>query len=216
MRNDRPVAEDLEAEQIGYYRARAPEYDSGLYGSPEAQGLIAEVLARVPPVARLLELACGTGVWTQRLVTRADSVTAVDAAPEMIGIARDRAPQATFVCADLFDWRAPGTYDVIFFGFWLSHVPASRFDAFWARLRDALAEHGRVVFVDEHVSNAVRESWIAEQVVRRRLRDGSTHRVIKAFLDPQPLTERLAELGWQAEVRRIGSGWVLGEATPVP
>lgn len=212
MGHDRSVAKDLEVEQIGYYRAWAPDYDAGLYRTPEAQALVAEVIERVPPGGDLLELACGTGIWTRRLVGRAAGVTAVDAAPEMIEIARRRAPRATFVCANLFDWRAARRYDVIFLGFWLSHVPLRRFDAFWASLADALALGGRVVFVDEHISNAARETWLAEDVVQRRLRDGSTHRVIKTFLDPQPLRERLAALGWQADVGRLGTGWVVGEA----
>lgn len=206
------MAEDLETEQIGYYRARAQDYDAALYGSPEAQALLPEVIGRVPPGGDLLELACGTGVWTERLVARVASVTAVDAAPEMIEIARRRAPQATFLRANLFDWQIPRRYDTIFCGFWLSHVPPSRFDGFWARLADGLAPAGRVVFVDEHRCNSDRETWLAEHVVRRRLRDGSTHRVIKTFLDPQPLRERLAALGWQADVGRLGTGWVVGEA----
>lgn len=214
-RNDRSVAEDLEAEQIGYYRARAHDYDAALYGSPQAQALLDEVIGSVPPGNDVLELACGTGIWTRRLVTRAASVTAVDAAPEMISIAHERAPQATFVHANLFNWQAPRRYDTIFFGFWLSHVPPERFDAFWAHLADALAPAGRVVFVDEHICNSTKETWLAEHVVRRRLPDGSTHRVIKRFLDPQPLHDRLATLNWQADVRRLGSGWVLGEATPI-
>lgn len=207
------MAEDLEAEQIRYYRARAPEYDGALDESPEAQALLAEVIERVPPGGDLLELACGTGIWTHRLVARAASVTAVDAAPEMIEIARRRAPEATFVRADLFSWQPPHRYDTIFLGFWLSHVPPPRFDTFWAHLAAALAADGRVVFVDEHLSMSDRETWLAEYVVRRRLRDGSTHRVIKTFLDPQPLRDCLAALGWQADVRRLGN-WVLGEAMP--
>lgn len=216
MRHDRGVAKDVEAEQIAYYRARAPEYDADLYGSPETPALLAEVIERVPRGGDLLELACGTGIWTRQLVARAASVTAVDASPEMIEIARQRAPQARFVCANLFDWQAPRHYDVIFFGFWLSHVPLGRFDSFWAWLRDALADDGRIVFVDEHLSNAGKETWLAEDVVRRRLRDGSTHRVIKAFLDPDPLVDRLSALGWQADVRPLGHGWVVGVASPGP
>jgi hypothetical protein len=28
-------------------------------------------------------------------------------------------------------WRPDRRYDVVFFGFWLSHVPLERFAAFW-------------------------------------------------------------------------------------
>jgi hypothetical protein len=35
-----------------------------------------------------------------------------------------------FVAADLFTWTPDRRYDVVFFGFWLSHVPAERFASF--------------------------------------------------------------------------------------
>jgi hypothetical protein len=61
---------------------------------------------------------------------RAESVTAIDASPEMLAIASSRIGgdrRARFVQADLFLWRPDQLYDVVFFGFWLSHVPLERF-----------------------------------------------------------------------------------------
>ena len=99
----------------------------------------------------VLELACGPGTWTAMLAQRAASVTAVDGAPEMLREAAASAPgeNVTFVQADLFSWRPERRYDAIFFGFWLSHVPDERFDAFWSTVADALAPGGHVVFVDD-------------------------------------------------------------------
>jgi demethylmenaquinone methyltransferase/2-methoxy-6-polyprenyl-1,4-benzoquinol methylase len=79
---------DLLAEQIAYYRARAPEYERGLYATAEAHALMGEVVERIPSDVDVLEIACGTGVWTEHLATRARTLTALDAAPEMIEIAR--------------------------------------------------------------------------------------------------------------------------------
>jgi hypothetical protein len=71
------------------------------------------------------------------------------------------------------------------------------------------------VFVDEHLSRAGQENWRADQVAeRRRPQDGSTYRIVKTYLDPRPFADRLAALGWQADIRRLGRGWVLGQATP--
>ena len=74
------------------------------------------------------------------LAGRARSVTAVDAAPEMIAIARDRVCglPVEFVTADLFGWQPSRRYDTVFFGFWLSHVPPARFAPFWSTVRAAL------------------------------------------------------------------------------
>jgi demethylmenaquinone methyltransferase/2-methoxy-6-polyprenyl-1,4-benzoquinol methylase len=170
------------------------------------------MIGYVPPGGDVLELACGPGMWTQELTARAATVTAVDAAPEMIELARARAPDATFVQADILRWRPTRRYDVVFFGFWLSHVPDDRFADFWSLVGDCLVDGGRAVFVDEHVANAGKERWLADEVVERTLSDGSTHRIVKAYLDPPELTARLAALGWQADVTPLGSGWVVGQA----
>src|SRR5262245_39415488 len=65
------TAMNLLEQQIAYYRARATEYERGLYSSDEAQALIEQVIERVPPGGDVLELACGTGVWTERLAHHA-------------------------------------------------------------------------------------------------------------------------------------------------
>lgn len=201
----------LLGEQIAYYRARAPEYEQdGVYRG--AEPLMLRAIDAVPPGRDVLELACGTGVWTQLLAQRSHTLTAVDASPEMMEFARPRAPEASFVVADIFGWRPPRRFDVVFFGAWLSHVPDSRFASFWTLLADCLVDGGRVVFVDEHVAGAGKERWLRDEVVARTLLDGSTFRVVKRYVDPDRLVRRLAELGWHAEVTRLGRHWVLGQA----
>jgi trans-aconitate methyltransferase len=205
---------DLLAEQIAYYRARAPEYERGAYVTAEAQELLDVVVERIPADVDLLELACGTGVWTERLALRTRTLTAVDAAPEMIEIARARtSADVRFVCADVLSWRPSRRYDAVFFGFWLSHVPADRFAAFWTLLADCIVDGGQVVFVDEHARHAPKESWLAREVAERTLADGSRHRIVKSYLEPSDLTARLATLGWRADVAEFGDQWVIGQAT---
>ncbi|MGH3656753.1 MAG: class I SAM-dependent methyltransferase, partial [Micromonosporaceae bacterium] len=120
------------AEQLAYYRAGAAQYDRPY---AEREGL-RELLAAadgLPIGGDVLELACGTGQWTQLLAARADSVTAVDAAAEVLAIARERAASRNvrFLRADVFEWQPPRRYDTVFFGFWLSHVPPARLPDFW-------------------------------------------------------------------------------------
>ncbi len=126
------------AEQILYYRARAGRYDE-VYTTHAAAWVPAEIMVgRTMPIkGAVLDLACGTGHWTEIIAARPDvmSVTAVDASPEMIKIARGRAPDATFTCADIFKWRPDRQYDTVFMGFWLSRVPPARWKSFWEMLR---------------------------------------------------------------------------------
>jgi demethylmenaquinone methyltransferase/2-methoxy-6-polyprenyl-1,4-benzoquinol methylase len=105
---------------------------------------------------------------------------------------------------------------VIFFSAWLSHVPMSRFQQFWHSLRDLLAEDGRVLFIDEHVAERGKESYVSgrEEIVERRLRDGSTYRVVKNFVDPDRLELHLRQLRWDCVIRRDATDWVSGEVRP--
>jgi demethylmenaquinone methyltransferase/2-methoxy-6-polyprenyl-1,4-benzoquinol methylase len=204
-------------EQITYYRHRAGEYDATAYGGlPDADEVIAALVDGLRPAGDVLEIACGTGMWTRHLVAHARTLTAVDSAPEMLALARCRAPDATFLMADVLDWTPPRRFDTVFFAFWLSHVPAAAFDRFWSVVRAALAEGGRVVFVDDRLTAADEETYVAgsEEIVERCLADGSHHRLVKSLRDPGELTARLAELGWRAEVANSAPDWLIGQASP--
>ena len=213
------MTEEILADQVDYYRRRAGEYDATAYGDlVTARTRITRLVTEMDPTGNVLEIACGTGLWTQALAASADTVTAIDVAPEVIEIAHDRVRSANvvFEVADVFSW-APGVrFDVIFFSAWLSHVPTSRFDRFWESLRGLLADGGRVLFIDEHIDERAKESYIEgrEDIVERRLNDGSTFRVVKNFVDPARLELDLRRLGWDCTVRRDGSDWVYGEARP--
>jgi demethylmenaquinone methyltransferase/2-methoxy-6-polyprenyl-1,4-benzoquinol methylase len=168
------------------------------------------------PAGNVLEIACGTGLWTEALARWADTLTAIDAAPEAVAIARDRVRPArvSFEVADVFTWDPGARFDVIFFSAWLSHVPASRSGQFWQLLERLLVRNGRVLFIDEHVDEHGKETYLPgrDEVIERRLNDGSTFRVIKNFVDPAEMELRLRRLGWDCAIRRDGSDWVSGEA----
>ena len=214
---------DTIQQQIEYYRARAGEYDEwflrrGRYdrgADLNAQwfaeaGAVAAALDAFRPAGAVLELACGTGLWTARLAAAAACVTAVDASAEMLAINRARVgpPAVTYVEADVFAWEPPAhAFDVVFFSFWLSHVPPERFDAFWAIVRRALRPGGRFFLIDsrhEPTATAV-DDRLPERTattLMRRLNDGRAFEIIKVFYEPDSLRERLAGLGWVAEAHQ--------------
>ena len=214
------VTDEVLAGQAGYYRRRAVEYDVTAYGDVVlARARIARLVAEMQPTGTVLEIACGTGLWTEALAGLADTVTAIDVAPEAVAIARDRvrSKNVRFVVADVFSWTTAAHFDVIFFAAWLSHVPMSRFEQFWQLLRGPLAEGGRVLFVDEHVDVRDKEAYLpgGDEIVERQLRDGSTFRIIKNFVNPERLERRLRGIGWDCQIRRDGHDWVCGEAHTV-
>jgi len=145
-------------------------------------------VAELRPAGNVLEIACGTGAWIGALAAVASSVTAIDAAPEAIGIARSQitAANVRFEVADAFSWTAPDRFDTVFLAFWLSHVPASRFGPFWRQLCELVAKHGRVLLVDEHPAVRDKEDYApgSDEIIRRRLAGGSEYRLVKVFVHP--------------------------------
>lgn len=221
-------------EQLSYYRARAGEYDEwwlrrGRYDRgpehnrrwfAEAEELF-QALRSFNPAGRVLELACGTGLWTQQLVRFADHVTAVDASPEMLAIARERIGEskARYVPADILSWHPDAVYDAVFFSFWLSHVPPAQFDAFWGLVRSCLVPGGRAFFIDSlptETSTAIdhRLGAIEATTTRRHLNDGREFEIFKVFYQPDELTSRMADLGWAATVHRTATYFLHGFAAP--
>lgn len=223
-------SEELLREQVEYYRARAPEYDDwilrrGRYDRGAALNQrwhdeLAEVgraLDAFVPTGRVLELAAGTGQWTRRLVRQADSVTVVDASPEMIAINQASVgdPRVRYVLADLFAWQPDLRYDAVVFGFWLSHVPPERFASFWDLVGRALTPGGWVFFVDslyDERSTALdhRLEGPDRLTARRRLNDGREFEIVKVFYDPRNLQEKLADLGWEFRTRATSTYFLYG------
>jgi SAM-dependent methyltransferase len=209
--------EDVLSAQLAYYGLRAGEYDGDLYEDPGTTDRLELLLTELAPTGRALELACGTGVWTELLASRVQSLIAIDGSPQMLTAARQRlgGRAVTLLEADLFDWRPADQYDTVFFAFWLSHVPPSRFETFWGTLRDAVGAGGRVLFVDTGPEEAMFERFVPGSsipMVERQLRDGSTHRVVKVLYEPRDLALRLAAIGWSADIRAVGGTLFAGTA----
>jgi SAM-dependent methyltransferase len=202
----------LLAEQSAYYRSLGADYlDQGLDlpGGDE----LAEALEAFRPAGSVLELACGPGVWTGQLLRHASDVTAVDGSPEMLAVAAARlgagplgagplgVGRLRLVQADLFGWVPDRRYDVVFFGFWLSHVPLERFASFWSLVADCLKDGGRVFFADDayRTPDELIEGP-SSSTIRRRLGDGTPYRIVKVPHHPAELEKRLQHLGWNIKV----------------
>ena len=211
--------------RLQYYQARAAEYQTnGFSGKgrydrgPEHRArwfsevaIVEAALQEALPSGEVLELACGTGLWTQHLVKQHSRVVAIDASDEAIAINRRRVRSGVveYIVADLFNWTPPaGRFDAVFFGFWLSHVPPGLFDAFWEIVRTTLKQDGRVFFVDsllEQTSTARDHDQLdTSGEVRRRLNDGREFSIVKMFYEPASLEQRLGDRGWEGWVRSSG------------
>lgn len=199
--NAEPELVRLLGEQVAYYRALAPDYLDQSLDLPG--GDFADVLDAFGPAGRVLELACGPGTWTSQLLRYASDVTAVDASPEMIAIAKARVGEkrVRFIQADLFTWHPDRLYDVVFIGFWLSHVPDGRFESFWSMVADCLKPQGRVFFADDaYRTPAELVEGPSSSTIRREIPDGTAYRLVKVPHQPEDLERRLRQLGWDIKV----------------
>jgi demethylmenaquinone methyltransferase/2-methoxy-6-polyprenyl-1,4-benzoquinol methylase len=218
-------------EQLEYYRARAAEYDQWWYrqgrydrgAELNAQWFSesAEVFSafdKFQPSGHVLELACGTGIWSEKLVPFASSLVVVDGSREVIEIAkrRLRSSSVRYVEANIFEWEPSEAFDTVFFSFWLSHVPPERFTEFWSLVSRCLAPRGRVFFVDsrhEPSSTAVdhRLPGTEALTLRRRLNDGREFQIYKIFYDPAELETRLSALDWTITVSKTERYFIYGQ-----
>lgn len=199
--NAEPELVRLLGEQVAYYRALAPDYLDRSLDLPG--GDFADVLDAFGPAGSVLELACGPGTWTSKLLRYASDVTAVDASPEMIAIAKARVGEkrVRFIQADLFTWHPDRLYDVVFIGFWLSHVPDGRFESFWSMVADCLKPQGRVFFADDaYRTPAELVEGPSSSTIRRQIPDGTAYRLVKVPHQPEDLERRLRQLGWDIKV----------------
>jgi SAM-dependent methyltransferase len=211
---------DLVTEQQRYYMERAPEYDDWWYrrGRYEIED---EALARwqadvgeaetaldaFASGGAVLELAAGTGIWTRKLVRLADRVVAVDANAETLAL---NTSGAELVRADVFAWVPAERFDLVFFSFWLSHVPEDRFDEFWSLVRAALVPGGRVFLVDSGAGDTAHTGTDqADWEETRSLADGRTFRIVKRRWRPRELAERARLLGFELDLHDSANGHFL-------
>lgn len=223
------IPDNVLKEQIEYYKARATEYDEwflrlGRYDhGPELRELwfsevkeVKEKLKKFKPTGDVLELACGTGWWTQQLAQYADQVTAVDASDEVLAINRKKngKDKVTYLEADIFNWSPKTQYDVVFFSFWLSHIPPQLFEQFWHLVHRALKPNGRVFFIDSLKSEGPEKTYTinnpADSISLRKLNDGRTFRVIKVFYQPEKLVQQLKQRGWEITVEQTKNYFLCG------
>jgi demethylmenaquinone methyltransferase/2-methoxy-6-polyprenyl-1,4-benzoquinol methylase len=209
---------------IDYYRASAPLFD-GVYAKPERQNDLREMEAMVGAEfagRQVLEVACGTGYWTRFIAASALCVTGVDAAPEMLALARGRISARTVRFVDGNAYALPsdlGDFDGAFAGFLLSHVPRAKLRAFVGELNGRLAPGARVLFIDNRFVNGSSSpidhaDAAGDTFQERRLADGTAHYVLKNFLDEVELRACVEGLATDVGYRAFQYYWALRYAVP--
>jgi protein-L-isoaspartate O-methyltransferase len=176
---------------VSYYRDRANEYDS-VYQKPERQKDLAaatQLLQRIFRGLNVLEIACGTGYWTERIANTAASITATDINESMLAIARKRQYRhgsITIQTADLFSLPPQRAYDAVFGGFIWSHILLQQLSHFCDTVIKLVRPGGLMVFIDNlHVPGSSLPIASTDEAgntyQQRRLKNGSEYSIVKNF-----------------------------------
>lgn len=209
-------------EQIAYYRARAQEYDESTQATGDLQAAFAraqELLRRRDPCEFVLELACGTGAWTQILLSVGRKIIALDASPEMLTLAQQKTGSARvhYQQADLFLWEPEREYDLVFFANWLSHVPPQACGDFLQKVARAVRPGGTLVILDQSAPMAedsplIQEGAEGKVYAQRSLGNGQQFTIVKAFYDGKALQNMLAALAFEGRLEQLDDSFFFLEA----
>jgi ubiquinone/menaquinone biosynthesis C-methylase UbiE len=171
-----------------YYDRRAPEYDASIAeagdeaeypGVVEDRPGLVRATSELPP-ARVLDVACGTGFFTQNL---RDEVVGLDQSEAMLEIARQRVPQATFVLGDAFEIPfGDRSFDRVFSSsFYGLLLPAER-ERFLTEARRVASELVLVEPTPRFSKSGFPEGW-----EERGLYDGSCFTIYRRYFTAEQL-----------------------------
>jgi SAM-dependent methyltransferase len=203
-----------------YYDKRAREYEL-IYEKPERQRELAWLRNRIPEILggrNVLEVACGTGYWTQFIAKRARHVHACDINESVLEIAREKkVPPGSvdFFKADAVSLDGiPSGCDGAFAGFWWSHVKKSELALFVKNLSLKL-EPGSVVAI---LDNTFTE-WSSTPLSRRdaegntyqmrKLANGEEFEIMKNFPTHAELADLVRPVAREAHMEDLTYYWML-------
>jgi SAM-dependent methyltransferase len=185
-----------------YYARRAREYER-IYDKPERQADLARLRERIPALLggrNVLEIACGTGYWTQFVATTAATVLATDINEEVLELARLKSfPRANvaFARADIYAQADTGQrFDAGLAAFWWSHVPRQELGHFVEHFHRWLLADAVVVIVDNRYVEGSstplsRSDEYGNTYQTRTLDDGGHYEVLKNIPDEAEIARAL-------------------------
>jgi len=201
-----------------YYARRASEYER-IYAKPERQRDLRTLEAKVIELLadrNVLEIACGTGYWTQFAAQSARSITATDINPEVIAIARAKSYRISprFLIADAWEMdKIEGEFDALLAAFWWSHVPRERMSEFLTCACKTLPTNALIVMLDNRFVAGSSTPIVytddgGNTYQDRILTDGSRHRVLKNFPTSAELRATIARVAAAPRVIELEYYWL--------
>lgn len=209
-----------------YYAERASEYDR-IYLKPERQeelSILSNELAQLLAKRKVLEVACGTGYWTQFIAPNCESVLATDFNTEVLDIAKERLRNFNNILlkkSDAFKLNnLDQEFNGAFAGFWWSHLKKAQISHFLSVLHGKLLPGSLVVIADnnyvEGSSTPIsREDQEGNTYQVRRLDNGSEQEILKNFANEQSFIQSVSpfsdKIGFSS-LKYFWYGWYVTKA----
>jgi SAM-dependent methyltransferase len=206
-----------------YYADRAQEYER-VYAIPERQdGLrtLRQLFQQTLSGHDVLEIACGTGYWTQPISETARSILATDVNPEVIELAQSKTyPRSNvrFQLADAFTFNdVSGDFTAGFAAFWWSHVKLSELPSFLLAFHAKLGPGKLVLFADNTLKGTrhpfTRQDDEGNTYQTRRLEDGRQYEVLKNLPTEAELRTYLDGIATDITYKSLTHYWWLSYCT---
>ena len=215
----------MNVDMVSYYKDRAEEYEK-IYSKPERQEDLknaTEILQTIFKGKSVLEIACGTGYWTERIAQGAASIFAKDINETVIDVAKRKSilnTQVSFGVTDIYNFSSLDKYESLFGGFIWSHIKLQDIKKFLFNVNNLVYPGGTVVFID---NNFVEGSNLpitntdgkGNTFQTRKLEDGTTHLVLKNFPKEIVLRHKLKNIATEVRIINLTYFWILCYTTRI-
>lgn len=200
-----------------YYSKHASEYEE-IYNRDEPVRLkeldeIKSGMTELFKGRKVLEVACGTGYFTEVISKTALNITAFDFSPETIQIAKAKNLKAEFLIDDAYEMKKiSGLFNAGCACFWFSHIPKNKITGFLDLFHSKLLPGSVVFMTDNTYLEGVGGELISKPddentYKRRTLKDGSTYEILKNYYTEKELRNIFGKYSDRVEVKMGKCFW---------
>ncbi len=200
-----------------YYKERAPVYDR-VYAYPERQDnlrFLENYVADQFSGRNVLEIAAGTGYWTQFVSQQAKSILATDATAEALAHVKDRDTRCAVETriADAYSMdNIKGFFNGAFAGLWFSHIPVERRTEWLIALHSHLSTGATVLLLDNSRAQCERLPLShtddhGNTYQERETDSGERYQVLKNFPKESEFVELTTHSGRDHRFRELEHFW---------
>lgn len=202
---------------VSYYKDRAKEYEK-IYFKPERHADLmraTEIFQTIFSNKNILEIACGTGYWTEKILESANSIYATDINETVIKVAQQKNlnNNVKFEVADFYKLKPSKKYESLFGGFIWSHILIQDLDEFVKKINELVVENGNVVFIDNNYvagssTPITQTDEFGNTFQTRKLENDTLHSVLKNFPAKEFIIQKLSNIAIEVEFINMDYFWI--------